>query len=88
MKAIRLNAFGDADQLRLEDVAVPVPAANEVLVRVVAAGVNPVDWKIRSGRMAAAFPVKTPATLGWDGAGVVAATGAGVTRFRDRKSVV
>ena len=82
MKAIRLNAFGDADQLRLEDVPVPVPAADEVLVRVVAAGVNPVDWKIRSGRMAGAFPVKTPATLGWDAAGVVAAAGAGVTRFK------
>ena len=81
MKAIRLHAFGDADQLRLEDAPIPVPAANEVLVRIVAAGVNPADWKIRSGRMAAAFPVKTPATLGWDGAGVVAGVGAEVTRF-------
>ena len=81
MKAIRLHAFGDADQLRLEDIPVPVHAAHDVLVRVVAAGVNPVDWKIRSGRMAAAFPVKTPATLGWDAAGVVAAVGADVAGF-------
>lgn len=82
MKAIRINAFGGADQLHLEDIPVPAIAPHEVLVRIVAAGVNPVDWKIRSGLMAAAFPVKVPATLGWDGAGVVGAVGADVDRFK------
>ena len=82
MKAIRLDAFGAADQLQLRDVAMPVPGPRDVLVRVIAAGVNPVDWKIRSGALAALFPVKTPATLGWDAAGVVAALGAEVDGFK------
>ncbi|MEP6504222.1 MAG: NADP-dependent oxidoreductase, partial [Betaproteobacteria bacterium] len=82
MKAIRINAFGGADQLELQDIAVPACGPGDVLVRVIAAGVNPVDWKIRSGHMAAAFPVKTPATLGWDAAGIVSAVGGEVTAFK------
>jgi NADPH:quinone reductase-like Zn-dependent oxidoreductase len=82
MKAIRINAFGGADQLRLEDIAIPAIGAKDVLVRVVAAGVNPVDWKIRSGALAAAFPVKPPVTPGWDGSGIVDAVGADVAGFK------
>jgi NADPH:quinone reductase-like Zn-dependent oxidoreductase len=82
MKAIRLDSFGAAEQLELQDVPMPVPGARDVLVRVIAAGVNPVDWKIRSGALAALFPVKTPATLGWDAAGVVTAVGAEVDGFK------
>ena len=82
MKAIRLNAFGAADQLELQDLPAPVAGPREVLVRVVAAGINPIDWKIRSGAVAAFFPVKPPATLGWDAAGVVAAVGAEVDGFK------
>ena len=82
MKAIRLNAFGAADQLELQDLPAPVAGPREVLVRVVAAGINPIDWKIRSGAVAAFFPVKPPATLGWDAAGVVAAVGAEVDAFK------
>lgn len=59
----------------------PVPGDREVLVRVIAAGVNPVDWKIRSGALAALFPVRTPATPGWDAAGVVVALGTEVDGF-------
>ncbi len=82
MKAIRLQSFGPAEQLELQNVPTPSAGPGEVLVRVIAAGVNPVDWKIRSGAMAAAFPVKTPATLGWDAAGVVAGIGADVDSFK------
>ena len=82
MKAIRLDSFGAAEQLELQDVPMPAHGARDVLVRVVAAGVNPIDWKIRSGAVAAFFPVKPPATLGWDAAGVVTAVGAEVDGFK------
>jgi len=81
MQAIRLHAFGAAEQLELQDVPVPVAGPRQLLVRVVAAGVNPVDWKVRSGELAAFFPVKPPVTLGWDAAGVVTTVGADVTGF-------
>ncbi len=87
MKAIRLDAFGAADQLRLQDVPMPAPGPRDVLVRVIAAGVNPVDWKIRSGALAALFPVRTPATLGWDAAGIVTAAGAEVDAFKPGDAV-
>lgn len=87
MKAIRLQAFGPASQLELQDIPTPVAGPRQVLVRVVAAGVNPVDWKLRSGELAAFFPVKTPATLGWDAAGIVAAIGAEVDAFRPGDAV-
>jgi len=57
MKAIRLSSFGSADQLQLQEIPMPAVGPQDVLVRVVAAGVNPVDWKIRSGAMAGLFPV-------------------------------
>jgi NADPH:quinone reductase-like Zn-dependent oxidoreductase len=81
MKAIRLHAFGPAEQLELQDVPAPVAGARQLLVRVVATGVNPVDWKLRSGELAAFFPVAPPVTPGWDAAGVVAAVGADVDGF-------
>ncbi len=82
MQAIRLHSFGAAEQLELEDVPMPVHGARDVLVRVVAAGINPIDWKIRSGAVAAFFPVQPPVTLGWDAAGVVTAVGAEVDGFK------
>ena len=87
MQAIRLPAFGAAEQLELQDIPTPVAGPRQVLVRVIATGVNPVDWKIRSGALAAFFPVKTPATLGWDAAGIVAATGAEVEAFKPGDAV-
>jgi len=78
MKAIRYHERGDVDVLKLEDVPRPEPAAGELLVRVHAAGVNPVDWKIRAGK----FPVGgLPAIPGLDVAGVVETVGEGVEAF-------
>jgi NADPH:quinone reductase-like Zn-dependent oxidoreductase len=82
MKAIRINAFGSADQLELQEIPIPDIGPRDVLVRVIAAGINPVDWKIRSGAMAALFPVKVPTTLGWDAAGTVTAVGGEVADFK------
>jgi len=78
MKAIRVHEFGGPEVLRPEEVAEPQPGEGEVLVRVCAAGVNPVDTYIRSG--VHAIKPSLPYTPGLDAAGVVEAVGAGVTR--------
>jgi len=80
MKAIRVHEFGGPEVMKLEEVPEPRPGRNELIVRVHAAGVNPVDTYIRTGTY-----VRKPAlpyTPGSDGAGVVDATGEGVTSFR------
>lgn len=78
MQAIRQERLGGPEVLHLTTVPRPEPRATEVLVRVRAAGVNPVDWKTRAtgGQLGA-----PPFVLGWDVAGTVAAVGPGVTRF-------
>jgi NADPH:quinone reductase-like Zn-dependent oxidoreductase len=87
MKAVRIHAYGHSDQLRLEDVEVPQPAGDEILVRISAAGMNPVDWKIREGLLAAAWPTHFPWILGQDFAGEVIAVGEDVTDFEGSESV-
>src|SRR5579859_6548153 len=87
MRAVRLYAHGPAEDLAVETVPRPEPQPGEVLVRVQAAGVNPVDWKIRSGSMQAYMPVPLPWTPGIDLAGVVEAVGAGVTAFQPGQAV-
>jgi NADPH:quinone reductase-like Zn-dependent oxidoreductase len=67
--------------LQLGDLARPAPISTEVLVRVVAAGVNPVDCKTRKGEGVSRWVGPPPFVVGWDVAGVVEATGYGVTRF-------
>ncbi len=79
MKAIRVNAFGGPEMLRLEDAAKPVPVDNEVLVEVRAVGVNPVETYIRSG----SNPKQPlPYTPGTDACGVVAETGQAVRHLK------
>ena len=85
MKAIRINGFGGPEVLRLEDVPAPAPAPGQVLVRVRAAGVNPVDTYIRNG-VHAVRPA-LPYTPGLDAAGEVEAAGEGVTRFSPGRRV-
>ncbi len=82
MKAIVINAFGGRDVLQYTEVPNPTPDEGEVLVRVKAAGVNPVDWKIRAGHLKDGYPYKFPIILGWDLAGVVEQTGYSARRFR------
>lgn len=81
MRAIQLTGAGDAAALRLTEVPAPVPGPTEVLVRVHAIGVNPVDWKTRAGAGVAGLLGPFPWILGWDVSGVVEQLGAGVTRF-------
>ena len=87
MKAIRYRCYGSADVLEFADVEIPRPAANEVLVRVRAAAVNPLDWHYMHGspyllRLGSGIGKPTDTRLGVDFAGVVAAVGPDVTRFK------
>lgn len=82
MKAVRIHAYGDASALRYEDAPMPDIAPNDVLIRVVAASVNPVDWKVREGYLKQMLPHQFPLTLGWDVSGVVEAAGKDVSRFK------
>ncbi len=82
MKAVRIHEYGGPEVLRLEDAPIPVPAAGEVLIRVHAAGINPVDWKIREGRLRGRVEHRLPLILGWDVAGVIEALGPDVTQFK------
>src|SRR5882724_57231 len=77
MKAIRIHNYGGPEVLKYEDAPRPEPQAGEVLIRVHAAGVNPIDWKVREGHMRDFWPHKFPLILGWDLSGVVEELGAG-----------
>ncbi|HEV2474677.1 MAG TPA: NADPH:quinone reductase [Chthonomonadales bacterium] len=79
MLAIRVREFGEPEVMRLEEVDDPVPAAGQVLVRLHAAGVNPVDTYVRAGAYSAV--PQLPYTPGNDGAGIVEATGDGTAGF-------
>ena len=82
MKAVRIHQYGGPEELKLEDVPRPQPGAGEVLIRVNAAGVNPIDWKIRAGYVKDFMPVPMPFIPGIDISGDVEASGPGVTRFK------
>jgi NADPH:quinone reductase-like Zn-dependent oxidoreductase len=79
MRAIRQDAFGPPEVLKVVEIADPVPLPTEVLVRVRAAGINPVEEFIRAGR----FPLlgQPPFILGWDISGIVESVHPGVNRF-------
>jgi NADPH:quinone reductase-like Zn-dependent oxidoreductase len=79
MKVVLQQSFGGPEVLTLASAPRPVPLPTEVLVRVHAAGVNPVDWKTRAGGGMAGVLGDPPFILGWDIAGVVVETGFGVT---------
>jgi NADPH:quinone reductase-like Zn-dependent oxidoreductase len=82
MEAVRIHQYGGPEELKVEEVPRPQAAAGEVLIRVHAAGVNPVDWKIRAGYLKDFMPVPMPFIPGIDVSGVVEATGPGVTQFK------
>ena len=82
MKAVVAHQYGGPEVLRLEDTPVPEPKDNEMLVRVIASGVNPADPLILGGKYAREFGTHLPLILGYDMAGVVAKTGAKITKFK------
>ncbi|MDQ3118567.1 MAG: zinc-binding dehydrogenase [Verrucomicrobiota bacterium] len=82
MKAVRLHAYGGREVLQFEDAPRPRPKEDEILIRVLAAGVNPVDAKIRQGMFARMMGTKLPLIPGLDVSGLVEEAGAKVTRFK------
>jgi NADPH:quinone reductase-like Zn-dependent oxidoreductase len=82
MKAIRAHDYGDPQVLKLEHAPRPEPQADEVLIRLKAAGVNPADWKYRSGTYKQFMPLQFPWTPGMEGSGIVESVGANVTAFK------
>jgi NADPH:quinone reductase-like Zn-dependent oxidoreductase len=88
MKAIVIDGYGGVDQLHLRELPDPRPQADEVLVRVRAAGVNPVDWKIRQGQLHFILRPKFPFVPGADIAGEVVSTGPEATEFKTGDPVV
>ena len=81
MKAIALQQYGSADDLALVEVSEPKVAPGEVLIRVRAAGVNPVDWKVAAGALDPIMEADFPLIPGWDVAGVVEAVGLDTTEY-------
>ncbi|MBD0693086.1 NADP-dependent oxidoreductase [Streptomyces sp. CBMA123] len=82
MRAVVQDGFGGPEVLTVRQVPRPVPLPTEVLVRVHAAGINPVDWKTRGGTGMAGLLGEPPFTLGWDVSGVVEEVGFGVTTLK------
>ncbi|MFE6051882.1 NADP-dependent oxidoreductase [Kitasatospora sp. NPDC056446] len=88
MKAITYRSYGGPDVLEYGDVPEPKLGPDSVLVRVAAASVNPVDWKIQAGYLDGAMDVVFPVIPGWDVAGVVERVGVGVTEFTPGDEVI
>src|ERR1051326_4213751 len=82
MKAIRIHQHGGPEVLARVEMQRPGPGANEVLIKVHAASVNPFDWKARAGYVKEFFPLTFPATLGSDVSGTVEEVGPGAARFK------
>src|SRR5438874_7532397 len=87
MRALVFKGYGGPDQVACADVPRPVPKPDEILVQVHSAGLNPIDNKIRDGKMKAILRFQLPATLGSDLAGVVIEVGSRVTRFNPGEAV-
>lgn len=86
MKAIQIHEYGDEDVLHYTDVERQEPKADEILVKIHAAAVNPVDWKIRDGK-GEKFGMTLPLILGADFAGTIAKIGADIKKFRKDEAV-
>jgi NADPH:quinone reductase-like Zn-dependent oxidoreductase len=82
MKTVCIYSYGGPEVLVYEDAPRPHPVVGEVLVQVHAAGINPVDWKIREGHLREMLHHTLPLVLGWDVSGVLVAVGPGVTRLK------
>ena len=88
MKAVVLHEYGGPDQLKYEDVPDPVPKEGQVLVRMTATSVNPIDYKMRSGAVKDYFPLEFPAILGRDVSGIVRDLGPRVSGFNPGDKVM
>ena len=81
MKAVVLHEYGGPEKLKYEDWQDPQAGDDQIVIRVTAAGLNPIDWKIRSGMMKTFVPLEFPAILGYDYSGTVYSVGEAVTGY-------
>lgn len=82
MKTVLLNEYGPINNLNIKDIDIPRIGKSDVLVKVHAAGINPLDWKIAEGEMKRYIPLSLPYVLGHDFAGIVHDTGENVKKFK------
>ncbi len=88
MRAQLMTGYGGSEVLRLDQLPVPTPSSGEVRIRVHAASINPIDWKIRSGGLQKNYGVALPYIPGRDVAGTIDAIGSGVTRWKVGDNVI
>ena len=88
MKAVVLHEYGPPKNLKYEDVPDPIPAEGEVLIRLAATSVNPIDYKLRSGAAKNRYHIELPIILGRDIAGTIRTLGPGVTNFNPGDKVI
>jgi len=82
MRAVRIHQYGGTETLQLDQIDKPAINADDILIKVKSAAINPVDWKIREGYLQEFIPYPLPVTLGWDVAGIVSEVGTAVTDFK------
>lgn len=82
MKAVYFEEFGGPEKLKIGNLPIPTPGADEIKIKVHYTAVNPVDWKIRQGYLKDRIPHAFPLVPGWDVAGVVEEIGKNVTQFK------
>src|SRR6266540_1162251 len=87
MQAIQAHDYGEPEVLRFEKTLRPQPNADQVLIRLKAAGVNPADWKYRAGLYKQFMPLQFPWTPGLEAAGTVEAVGVDITTFHKGQDV-
>jgi NADPH:quinone reductase-like Zn-dependent oxidoreductase len=87
IQAILVHQYGGVEQLKLEQVQCPEPSTGEVLIRVHAAGILPIDWKVRQGMMKDVHTIPFPYIPGSSIAGTIEKVGPGVTSFQKGQSV-
>jgi NADPH:quinone reductase-like Zn-dependent oxidoreductase len=82
MKAVRIHTYGNSDVLKIENITMPSISDDEILIKIHATSINPVDWKVREGHLQSMNIHTLPLTLGWDVSGVVEKTGGNVKQFK------
>jgi NADPH:quinone reductase-like Zn-dependent oxidoreductase len=81
-QAVRIHSYGEKEVLSLESTPIPSINPDDVLVKIHATSINPVDWKVRKGYLQSFLPHKLPLVLGWDFAGEIVALGEQVTQWK------
>lgn len=82
MKVIAIDQYGGKEQLKERDLEKPVPGENQVVVKLHATSINPIDWKLREGYLKTMLPFEFPIILGWDAAGIIDSVGPNVQDWK------